>query len=440
MRDDPDNCAGMTRRPTIRPPRIWAPLPMEAPTERHDQFQDFLLLQRVAQRIGSILDLDELLEQIVDDVAQTFGYLRSGILFLDAERGDIVIAAVRGWTSHYHVKGDRFTMDEGMIGHVARTGQPYYAPDVTKDPYYMVSETSTRSEVDIPIRSRGRIIGVFNAQHADVDAFPAHRLQLLEALAGHIGVAVENARLFERERHEKERMVRDLAEARAIQSRLFPARAPEMRNLRVTGLSTPCLAVGGDWYDYVPLPDGRMAIVLGDVAGKGPGAALLMTSTRSIVRMHAEQGAGPASVLSQVNDVLVADLPASKFVTMIYAIVDPDHRSVTFASAGHLPPVVAGGSGVRVIRTQPDLPVGIREWSYSEHTVDLDPGDRLFLYTDGVTEARSRTSEEYGEARLLRHAGDPDASAESLLRDVQAHAEGHPAVDDITIVVVEALE
>lgn len=412
---------------------------LETQAIQHEQIQDFLLLQRVTQRIGSILDLDELLEQIVEDVKETFGYSRSGVLFLDEARGELEIVAVRGWTVNFHVKGDRFKVGWGMIGHVAETGQTYYVPDVTKDPHYMVSEASTRSEVDIPIRSRGKLIGVFSAQHADLDAFPPHRIQLLEALAGHIGVAIENARMFKREYLEKERMVRELAEARSIQVRLFPEHAPEIPGFRLQGLSKPCLEVGGDWYDYVPLPNGRVGVVLGDVAGKGPGAALLMTSTRSILRMYAERATSPAAVLAEVSRVLAADIPASKFVTMIYAVLDPEEHAITFANAGHHRPILAGPGGARVIKTTPELPLGINDRGYSDHELKLDPGNRLFLYSDGVVEARGRHAEEYGEERLIRHVSVPTASAKSLLKDVEAHAAGHPVVDDVTVVMVEAL-
>jgi sigma-B regulation protein RsbU (phosphoserine phosphatase) len=196
--------------------------------------------------------------------------------------------------------------------------------------------------------------------------------------------------------------------------------------------------VGGDWYDYIPLPGGRVAVVLGDVAGTGLAAALLMASTRSILRMYAEQGGPPGDVLAEVNRVLVADLPASKFVTMIYAVLDPARRTVTFANAGHLPPVLVDATGVHPIRVKSELPLGIREGTYSEHTLALPPGTRLFLYSDGVVEARDAAADEYGEDRLLRHVALPSASTKSLFADVLAHEAGQPAVDDITIAMVEA--
>lgn len=406
---------------------------------QQSQIDDFLLLQRVAQRISSILDLDALLEQIVDDVAQTFGYTRSAILLLEPGGREVVIAAVRGWTSHYHVKGERFPASEGMIGHVVQTGKTCYAPDVSRNPYYMVSEASTRSEVDIPITARGQLIGVFNAQHSHRDAFPPFRLQLLEALAGHLGVAIANARLFERERKEKERMLQELAEARAIQSRLFPKQSPQVPRFRIAGLSQPCFAVGGDWYDYIQLPGGRVAVVVGDVAGKGTGAALLMASTRSILRMHAEYEASPSAVLTAVNRVLLADLPTAKFITMIYAVLDPGRGTLTFANAGHLPPILVDASGSRPLIAKPELPLGVRAGTYSDQELTLMPASRLFLYSDGVIEARNAAHEEFGELRLLQHVAAPAATVETLLQDVLAHAQGEPVRDDITIVAVEAL-
>ena len=141
--------------------------------DQNKRIQEFLLLQRVAQRINLILALDALLEEVVDDVARTFGYSRSGVLLKNDETNELVIAAARGWAMNFHVKGDRFKIGEyGMVGHVAETGETYYAPNVAVDPYYQVSEASTRSELDVPLKVHGRRIGVFNFQHHEVNGFP----------------------------------------------------------------------------------------------------------------------------------------------------------------------------------------------------------------------------------------------------------------------------
>jgi sigma-B regulation protein RsbU (phosphoserine phosphatase) len=409
--------------------------------EQNQLIQELFLLQRVAQRINSTLDLDALLEDIVSDVAQTFGYSRSGVLLKDDKTNELVIAAVRGWTINYHMKGDRFKIGEyGMVGHVGATGETYYAPDVTIDPYYRVSENLTRSEVDIPLKSHGQLIGVFNAQHNECNAFPPNRIQLLEALAGHIATAIENARMFQRERMEKERMRKELSEARRIQLGLFPGQSPTIPRFAVNGLCLPCEEVGGDWYDYIPLQDGRLAVVLADVSGKGMGAALLMSSTRTILRLVAETGLPPGEVLSRVNSILLKDFPAAKFVTMIYALVDPQHGSIVFANAGHPHPLFVDSTGAHFLETDAGLPLGIREGSFSERAVEMTSGSRLVLYSDGVTEAMNSSLQQYGETRLRDHVVTPSATVQSILDSVRSFTADQPASDDVTVVMLQTDE
>lgn len=406
--------------------------------DQNQLIQELFLLQRVAQRINSTLDMDVLLEEIVNDVAQTFGCSRSAVLLKDDKTNELIIVAVRGWTINYHLKGERFKIGEfGMVGHVGATGETYYAPDVTVDHYYQVSEDLTRSEVDIPLKSHGQLIGVFNAQHNEFNGFSPARIQLLEALAGHIATAIENARMFQRERMEKDRMIKELSEAQRIQLTLFPSQSPDIPRFAVNGLCLPCQEVGGDWYDYIPLQDGRLAVVLADVSGKGMGAALLMSSTRTVLRLVAESGLPPAEVLSRVNRVLLKDFPTAKFVTMVYAILDPKSGSIAFASAGHLHPLFVDGRGAHFLETDAGLPLGIREGSFSERTVEMTAGSRLVFYSDGVTEAMNSSFEQYGATRLQDHVANPSASVQSLLNDVRTFTGGYSASDDVTVVMVQ---
>jgi len=407
--------------------------------EDNQKIKELLLLQRVAQRINSILDLDLLLEEVVNDVAETFGYSRSGVLLKDEETNELVIVAVRGWTVNYHVKGDRFKIGEyGMVGHVGFTEETYYSPDVTIDPYYQVSEESTRSELDIPLKIRGRLIGVFNFQHQEKNAFTDSRIQLLEALAGHVATAIENARLFGNERKEKDRMISELNEARSVQLSLFPAWTPDISGFEISGLCIPCREVGGDWFDYISLPDGKLGLVLGDVSGKGTGAALLMSSARSIIRMFAERGLPPGEVLFNVNRILVTDLPRTRFVTMIYAIIDSASKSIVFSNAGHLPPIFIDSNDLRFLDSDSGLPLGIQDGSFAEQRVEMSSGSRLLLYSDGITEAMNSVSEEYGDERLKEHMTNPAASIQSLLDSVNVFLNGSPASDDMTVVMIKS--
>jgi sigma-B regulation protein RsbU (phosphoserine phosphatase) len=409
--------------------------------DQNQHIQELLLLQRVAQKINSILDLDILLEEIVGDVAETFGYSRSGVLLKDNETNELVIAAVRGWTVNYHMKGERFKIGEyGMVGHTGATGETYYAPDVTFDPYYETSEESTRSEVDIPLKKNGELIGVFNVQHQEPNAFSPERIKLLESLAHHIEIAIENARLFQKERLEKERMLNELKDANNIQTNLFPKESLVIPGYNITGICLPCLEVGGDWYDFIPLPDGRLGIVLADVSGKGMGAALLMSSTRSLLRLVANTGQSPKDVLGQINEILIKDFPSTRFVTMIYALFDPEEQSLVFANAGHLNPLFINSSGINFLETSDGLPLGITGSSFSECRIKFNPGSRLVLYTDGVTEAMNSSSEEYGAERLIKHFENPSATIQSIVEDVQFFAKGEQQFDDVTVVMIERKE
>jgi sigma-B regulation protein RsbU (phosphoserine phosphatase) len=402
------------------------------------RIEELFLLQRVAQKINSILDLETLLDEIVGDVANTFGYDRLAVLLKENETNELVIAA--GWTGELCLKGTRFKIGQeaGMSAHAAASGETFYAPDVRKIPFYIAGEEDTRSEIDIPLKTHSELIGIFNLQRTEVNAFSPERIRLLEALAGHVATAIANARMFQRERLEKERMAKELEEAQAIQTGLFPLKAPESSGFEITGVCLPCREVGGDWYDYIPLGDGRLAVVLADVSGKGMGAALLMSSTRSVLRLHAARGLSPKEILTEVNRFLVQDFPVSKFVTLIYAVVDPGNQKLTFASAGHLPPLLVDSSGARFLEADAGLPLGIMECEFSEHEIEMTAESRVFLYSDGVTEAVDSSLEEYGADRILKHVTSSTATVQSLLKDVDKFTAGHPKSDDVTVVMIAA--
>src|SRR5258708_35044878 len=185
-----------------------------------EQVEDLIKLQKAAQKITSILDLDELIDKIVTEVAQSFGCLEAAIYLHDEVNQELIITGVCGCT--VHGKGSRKKVGEGMTGHVAATGKMHYAPDVRQDPYYIACEPSTLSEVAIPLHVEGGLVGVFSTSHHELDAFPPAQLRLLQSLCKHIAVAVHNAQRFGQERQKGERMGRLAQEARRIQKAPLP--------------------------------------------------------------------------------------------------------------------------------------------------------------------------------------------------------------------------
>ncbi len=400
-----------------------------------DLVEDLQRVQKAAQRITSILDLDQLLNSVVQEVTESFGCLETSIYLHDEPRGEMVLSGVRGCT--LHGKGYRLKIGcEGMVGFVAANGQMRYAPDVRNDPYYVSCEDSTLSEVAIPLHVGDNLVGVFTASHPEVDGFPRQQLRILQALCDHIAVAIHNARRLQSERAERADLDREAQEARAMQQALLPKSSPYIPGYVVSGLSVPARAVGGDWYDFIPFPDGRWGLVLADVSGKGTAAALLMSATRGVLRSLAEACCTPGEVLTRLNHLLVDDFPAGKFVTMVYAVLDPSQRTVTFANAGHLRPLFVDHEGEHFLDTERGLPLGLACGDYSETRIELPAGSKLVFYSDGITEAENASGEEYGPCRLSAHAAREGSSAVSIVDDVRAFVNGANLRDDASVVFV----
>jgi sigma-B regulation protein RsbU (phosphoserine phosphatase) len=354
----------------------------------------------------------------------------------DEAHRELALKSVCGCTAHG--KGHRLKPGEGIVGHVALTRAMHYAPEVRSDPHYIACEELTLSEVALPLVFEGKLLGVFSAAHHELHAFSPERLRMLESLAGYIAIAVHNCRRFEREQHERQRMSREREEARLIQQALLPKASPYVPGFRISGLSVPAGEVGGDWYDFIAFDDGGYGLVLADVSGKGMAAALLMSATRGMLRSLAYTSKSPAEVLDKLNRLMVDDFPSGRFVTLIYAVLDPAKHRLSFSSAGHLPPLLADGQRWRLLESELGMPLGLAKCEFSETEVELAPGSHLLLYSDGITEAANPEEEEYGAGRLAEQVLRPKVSPEDILADVRRHAARRGLEDDATVILVKA--
>jgi sigma-B regulation protein RsbU (phosphoserine phosphatase) len=399
-----------------------------------DFAQALMKVQRAAQRITSTLELDHVLDRVVNDLSSTLGSVEVNVWLREPGTDDLILSGVQGCSVNR--KGDRMKFGtRGMAGYVASTGVMRYAPDVRIDPYYIPCEPETLSAVYLPLLSRGEVIGVFAVDHAELNGFSEDQISVLEALAGHIAVAIENARLFNEQRLLHARMHDEAQEARVIQQGLIPKSSPLIPGFRFDSAWEPAGVVAGDWFDWIELSSGRLGIVLADVSGKGMPAALLMSATRATLRTLARMDLSPGETLQQLNRMLIADMPSNKFVTMIYGVLDPESREITFASAGHLRPLLINGS-CEFLPIETGLPLGLFAANYSEYTVHLKPGTQVLLYSDGITEAMNRHEEEYGPGRLVEHFLRPHACVEGLFEEVQRFSIGSTHTDDATAVLI----
>lgn len=406
---------------------------------------ELVRLQKSAQRITSTLKLEEIIDRVVEEVSTSLGCVEINLYLHEPEQNELVLSGVRGCT--VHGKGHRFKVGrktstrQGMSGHVALTRKMHYAPDVSRDPYYVECEPSTRSEVAIPLEVDGELVGVFTVSHHELDAFCETELRLLQGLCSHVAVAVQNARRFGDEQKRREQMTREAEEARTIQQALLPRTSPVIPGFRVSGMSIPAGAVGGDWYDFIPLPGGRWGLVLADVSGKGTAAALLMSAVRGILRSIAPLSSGPAEVLGRLNSMLLEDFPDGRFVTMVYAELDPQKRTLRLANAGHLAPLLvssADPASHRWVQTEYGLPLGVSVSKFSEAEIELPANSRVAFYSDGITEADLDSGEEYGEQRLLAQLQSLEVTPESLIADVRGFVNGTGLRDDATVILVAA--
>lgn len=246
-------------------------------------------------------------------------------------------------------------------------------------------------------------------------------------------------RTFE-ELQEKGRMDEELKLAREIQMRLQPAAPPALEGWDVAGASMPCREIGGDYYDFIWRPDKQQLVVAtGDIAGKGAGAAILMASLHAAVRIESQNGASVGEVMREINRYIEENSPADKFVTLFYGKLDLRSGRLEYANAGHPPPLVARRSGAVIPLPVGGLPIGIfPEVAFEQRSVELQPGDALLLYTDGIREAMTEDGEEFGETRLVECLkSNWECSAAELGERIEAALAGFLPNDDRTLLIVK---
>jgi len=244
---------------------------------------------------------------------------------------------------------------------------------------------------------------------------------------------------------EKETLQREMDIAAEIQRSLLPESCPAIEGFELAAESIPAREVGGDFYDFIPLPEGRWGLVVADVSGKGVPAALLMALSRSLIRSYSQDKPSILDALRVANSFVLEDTCSEMFVTCFYAVIDPGNRSLTYVNAGHNPPVITRPEGNVVMLPATGAPLGLLdEPGIEEQTCPLDRGDMVMMYTDGITEAQDACREEFGIARLqeiLKDSLDLPAGeiAQRVVAAVQTFAGGRPQFDDMTTVVLKVL-
>jgi len=411
------------------------------------------MLLDITKKISRSLDLQEVLNQVMDTLDSLIPYDAAGIFVLQSgDKGSIAggeeswfkAEAVRGYDidelSDLHLK-----LGEGFIGHVAVSGEPIISPDVRENPVYVNARDRTRSEMVAPIISNDEVIGVFDLESDELDAYSQDDLEVLMLLASQVAIIIEKVMLHE-QLIEKKRLEGQLEVARQVQLELLPARDPELDGYDISAYNFPSEEVSGDYYDWVSIYEDQIAIVIADVSGKGVPASLLMAFLRASLRAATHIGYATHISMAKVNYLLWESIERNQFVTAFYGILDGTNRTLSFSNAGHNPPLLLEAGGKHRFIERGGLPLGMfRDTRYHEYYLSFQPGDVLVLYTDGATEAGNPNGEEFGRDRLaaaVKANGGLNARdlVSSLQREVLDWTDGVGAGDDVTFFVIKALK
>lgn len=391
-------------------------------------------LIRAGNELAGHRPLPELFRFILDLSIQTVKADRAVLMTL--EDGELVVRAN---------KGEGFHISTAVRDRVLNTGMSVLVRDTSIDDAFRerrsIVEQNIRTLMAVPLQTRDRIIGLIYVDSPSLlREFTKDDLNVLTVMANVAAIRIEHTRFAEVEQA-RQLMARDLDQAAEIQQGLLPSVAPVIRGLELAGHNAPCRTVGGDYYDFFPYEGSRVAMVLGDVSGKGMPASLLMMGLQARVQVLIEEPKNLASVMTRLNRITSANCPSNRFISFFFCILDGDTGELTFCNAGHNPPLIirADGKWEELSGGGPVLGI-LPTVEYQEHRIRLEVGDTLVIYSDGVTEAANMAQDEFEVERLAQCVVENrERSAakivEAVNKAVAEYTSVAPQSDDITLVV-----
>jgi sigma-B regulation protein RsbU (phosphoserine phosphatase) len=411
-------------------------------SERRNR-QMLSLLYDLSLDMSSTLEVDELFHKIAAAVKSAVNYQIFSIFQLD-ERARVL--HVKTTVHGTEQKNKRFSvpLGEGLVGAAALQNQPVRVGDVSRDPRYINVHSETRSEMAVPLKHKGRVIGVVDLETSELNYFTEYHERLLMTLASRIAAALVNAQLYARVSENERRMDREMKIAREIQQQLMPEEIPQIEPLDIAVMFRPVAHLGGDLYDFIRFDDKRLAIVVGDVAGKGAPAALYAALSSGIIRTRATRKYAPGQMLELVNKSLYSRPIESQYCALTYAIFDPETRRICLANSGLPYPLLLRGGTPKFLELA-GIPVGLfPDSQYQEVDLQLQSGDVLSFYSDGLVEARNDANEDFGLKRfaeVVRANG--QKSSQEIVTAVHAAVDEFvgriPLHDDRTLIVIRML-
>lgn len=400
----------------------------------------------ISEALGRTLDLDEILEKILDGLFRIFPQADEGFILLkDSERKKLLVKATKARRGG----GDgsvRISMT--IVKQAMEQGQAILSADAVKDSRFKLSESlaqlQIRSMICLPLLDRNEEpLGVIQVDTKDMRRqFSQDDLDLMVSIASQASMAVENARLHAEVLRQRD-LKRDLEFATQVQLGFLPAQPPAVPGYEFADFYEAALRVGGDYFDYVVLPDGRVSVSLGDVAGKGVPAALLMARLFSSSRLYLLTKPTVADAMTALNAEIACSGLGHRFVTCVTIVLDPEKHEATITNAGHMAPLLRNEDGevAAIGGDESGMPLGvIPDQQFEQLVIPFRRNDSLLLFTDGITEAMNPEGEIYGTQRLSQFVASGPPSMEPLVKgivaDVEEFCQGRPQRDDMCLVAI----
>jgi serine phosphatase RsbU (regulator of sigma subunit)/pSer/pThr/pTyr-binding forkhead associated (FHA) protein len=410
----------------------------------------------ITKNLSSELTIDAVAPKILDSLMELFPQAeRLFLILVDPATKRLIRKAFKHRPAKKSVFTSSIPADEvpmsisrSIVNHVLLQKKAVLSQDAGADKNLptsaSIADLKIRSVMCVPLVTPDKeALGIIQLDTSDRKQFAQEDLDVLAAVASQAAISIQNAQMHE-SLLERERLSRDLKLAEQVQKRFLPQSVPVISGFEFFAHYDPAYEVGGDYYDFVPLPGGRLAIAVGDVSGKGVSAALMMAKFSGDTRFCILTENSPSEAADELNSLLFAAGIEEKFITLSLSVLDPERRTLTLTSAGHLPIMIrhSNGSVDEIGETIAGFPLGIvPEGEYKQTQVVLQPGDVVAVFSDGVTDARNLREELYesrDKRRLLRKladtSGGPETIGRALLQDIREFSAGHNQVDDITLI------
>jgi sigma-B regulation protein RsbU (phosphoserine phosphatase) len=356
-------------------------------------------LIEVSEKLLSSFNTNEILDFILDSLKEVIPYDAAVIFLLDSKNGKLLQKASFGY-------GDKSSdlslkIGQGACGWVAENKKISIIDEVELAENYYPLREQTQSQVALPLIIHNEILGVICLEKNEKSYFTDNIIEILNIFANQAAIAFYNAKQYEISIAKKS-LEHELINAGNVQQVLLPKRAPNYKNLDISFINIPSKIVSGDLYDLIPMDEKHLGVIIGDIAGKGAGAAIMMSLLLAGFRAYKKTHFTVCETVARLNNLLEESVSASRYATFFYGLISLDEDIITFTNAGHNPPIILRNNGTIEKLSTGGLVLGyLANETYKQEDVSFNEGDVIVLYTDGITEAMNEDSEEFGEKRLM---------------------------------------